>query len=62
MDGYDKIHEIEDLLDPSSSTRPTVDREELRRVCARGIPNEPSWIRTRAWKCVGAYGRYVLYH
>ncbi|KZO99508.1 hypothetical protein CALVIDRAFT_596097 [Calocera viscosa TUFC12733] len=50
MDDDEKIHEIEDLLDPSSSTRPVVEREELRRLCAQGIPDEPSWIRTRAWK------------
>lgn len=36
------------ILDPA--TAPTVDMVHLRQLCSLGIPDQPSWIRPRAWK------------
>ncbi|EJT98511.1 hypothetical protein DACRYDRAFT_118772 [Dacryopinax primogenitus] len=50
MEDYERLHQIESLLDPSSAAHLIVDRDEFRSLCVQGIPDEPSWIRTRAWK------------
>lgn len=40
---------FEAVLDPMSMNR-KVDLEGLRRICSRGIPDQPPWIRPRVWK------------
>ncbi|KAF9264775.1 hypothetical protein L218DRAFT_202911 [Marasmius fiardii PR-910] len=37
-----------DILDSNSS--PVVDIAALRKLCARGIPDDPPWLRPRIWK------------
>ncbi|KAJ7172601.1 regulator of Vps4 activity in the MVB pathway-domain-containing protein [Mycena filopes] len=39
---------LSELLDPESS--PAVDMYRLRKLCSRGIPDEPAWLRARVWK------------
>ncbi|KAJ7046656.1 regulator of Vps4 activity in the MVB pathway-domain-containing protein [Mycena alexandri] len=39
---------LSELLDPESS--PAVDMFRLRKLCSRGIPDEPAWLRARVWK------------
>ncbi|KAG8896836.1 hypothetical protein FRB99_008614 [Tulasnella sp. 403] len=40
---------FEEILDPLSVNR-VVDLKALRELCARGIPDQPPWIRPRVWK------------
>ncbi|KIM49238.1 hypothetical protein M413DRAFT_50998, partial [Hebeloma cylindrosporum] len=35
-------------LDPAAD--PEVDILQLRKLCLRGIPDEPIWLRPRIWK------------
>ncbi|KAF5387100.1 hypothetical protein D9615_001614 [Tricholomella constricta] len=42
------LNTLSEILDPQSS--PVVDMVKLRRICCRGIPDEPSWLRPRIWK------------
>ncbi|KAG7092365.1 hypothetical protein E1B28_008724 [Marasmius oreades] len=37
-----------DILNPD--TLPVVDIAALRKLCARGIPDKPSWLRPKIWK------------
>ncbi|KAJ7343602.1 regulator of Vps4 activity in the MVB pathway-domain-containing protein [Mycena albidolilacea] len=39
---------LSEILDPGGS--PAVDMPRLRQLCARGIPDEPTWLRARVWK------------
>ncbi|KAK7014965.1 DUF292-domain-containing protein [Favolaschia claudopus] len=39
---------LSEILDPHAS--PAVDLPRLRQLCARGIPDEPPWLRGRIWK------------
>ncbi|EEB86754.1 hypothetical protein MPER_16173, partial [Moniliophthora perniciosa FA553] len=36
------------MLRPNTS--PIADIAALRKLCSRGIPDEPSWLRPRIWK------------
>lgn len=44
----DIANTLAEVLDPASS--PIVDLPRLRTLCARGIPDEPSFLRPRIWK------------
>ncbi|THU86443.1 hypothetical protein K435DRAFT_822154 [Dendrothele bispora CBS 962.96] len=44
----DILNSLSEILDPDSA--PSVDIASLRRLCARGIPDEPAWLRPRIWK------------
>ncbi|KAJ6630677.1 regulator of Vps4 activity in the MVB pathway-domain-containing protein [Mycena sp. CBHHK59/15] len=39
---------LSEMLDPDAS--PAVDMPRLRKLCARGIPDEPAWLRARVWR------------
>ncbi|KAJ7098032.1 regulator of Vps4 activity in the MVB pathway-domain-containing protein [Mycena belliarum] len=39
---------LSEILDPETS--PVVDMFKLRHLCARGIPDEPAWLRPRIWR------------
>ncbi|KAJ7940766.1 regulator of Vps4 activity in the MVB pathway-domain-containing protein [Mycena leptocephala] len=39
---------LSEILDPETS--PAVDMPRLRKLCSRGIPDEPAWLRARVWK------------
>ncbi|KAF8212364.1 regulator of Vps4 activity in the MVB pathway-domain-containing protein [Mycena galopus ATCC 62051] len=44
----DILNLLSEILDPETS--PAVDMPRLRQLCARGIPDEPTWLRARVWK------------
>ncbi|KAG6814300.1 hypothetical protein H0H92_013425 [Tricholoma furcatifolium] len=46
----DILKPVSEILDPQAS--PVVDLPALRRLCHRGIPDEPKWLRPRIWKYV----------
>ncbi|KAJ7710027.1 regulator of Vps4 activity in the MVB pathway-domain-containing protein [Mycena rosella] len=41
---------LSEILDPEAS--PVVDILKLRKLCSRGLPDEPAWLRARVWKWV----------
>ncbi|KAJ7273592.1 regulator of Vps4 activity in the MVB pathway-domain-containing protein [Mycena haematopus] len=45
---HDILNLLSEILDPDAS--PAVDMPRLRQLCARGIPDEPTWLRARIWK------------
>ncbi|CAA7271804.1 unnamed protein product [Cyclocybe aegerita] len=44
----DIVNTLSELLDPEAA--PEVDLALLRRLCVRGIPDQPVWLRPRVWK------------
>ncbi|KAG8855834.1 hypothetical protein FRB96_006656 [Tulasnella sp. 330] len=40
---------FEEIINPGSLSR-VADLDILRKICSRGIPEEPPWIRPRVWK------------
>ncbi|KAJ7632505.1 regulator of Vps4 activity in the MVB pathway-domain-containing protein [Roridomyces roridus] len=42
------LNSLSELLDPEASL--AVDMPTLRRLCSRGIPDEPAWLRARIWR------------
>ncbi|KAJ7740722.1 regulator of Vps4 activity in the MVB pathway-domain-containing protein [Mycena maculata] len=44
----DILNPLSEILDPDAS--PAVDMPRLRKLCSRGIPDEPAWLRARVWK------------
>ncbi|KAJ7219165.1 regulator of Vps4 activity in the MVB pathway-domain-containing protein [Mycena pura] len=45
---HDILKLLSEILDPDAL--PAVDMPRLRRLCARGLPDEPPWLRARVWK------------
>ncbi|KAI0062331.1 hypothetical protein BV25DRAFT_672799 [Artomyces pyxidatus] len=45
----DVLVALSEILDASSDA-PLVDIPRLRKLCGRGIPNSPSWLRPRIWR------------
>ncbi|KAJ7452536.1 regulator of Vps4 activity in the MVB pathway-domain-containing protein [Mycena galericulata] len=44
----DILNPLSEILDPEAA--PAVDMPRLRKLCSRGIPDEPAWLRARVWK------------
>lgn len=44
----DLVNILSEYLDPAAD--PEVDILQLRKLCLRGIPDEPIWLRPRIWK------------
>ncbi|KAJ6596779.1 regulator of Vps4 activity in the MVB pathway-domain-containing protein [Mycena vulgaris] len=44
----DILNSLSEILAPEAS--PVVDMLMLRKLCSRGIPDEPAWLRARVWK------------
>ncbi|KAF7295030.1 DUF292-domain-containing protein [Mycena indigotica] len=44
----DIVRSISEILNPD--TPPAVDINQLRLLCARGIPDDPPWLRPRLWR------------
>ncbi|KAF8797922.1 hypothetical protein BYT27DRAFT_7265063 [Phlegmacium glaucopus] len=42
------VNHLSELLDPDATT--AVNLPQLQKLCSRGIPDEPSWLRPRIWK------------
>ncbi|KAF7304810.1 DUF292-domain-containing protein [Mycena kentingensis (nom. inval.)] len=43
----DLVKILSEILDPAS---PPIDLLRLRRLCSRGIPDNPPWLRARIWR------------
>ncbi|KAK0240250.1 regulator of Vps4 activity in the MVB pathway-domain-containing protein [Armillaria nabsnona] len=44
----DILNELSEIL--ASDSSPLVDLPRLRKLCSRGIPDQPPWLRPRIWK------------
>ncbi|KAL4068130.1 regulator of Vps4 activity in the MVB pathway-domain-containing protein [Scleroderma citrinum] len=44
----DILDQLSEVLDSESS--PVVDLVQLRKLCSRGVPDDPPWIRPRLWR------------
>ncbi|KAH9952151.1 regulator of Vps4 activity in the MVB pathway-domain-containing protein [Amylocystis lapponica] len=45
---HEKVNALSQMLDPS--TKPVVDVTRLRELCSHGLPEYPSWLRSRIWR------------
>ncbi|KAF9652839.1 hypothetical protein BDM02DRAFT_3265870 [Thelephora ganbajun] len=45
---HEKLTALSELLDQEGAAE--IDRTELRKLCVRGLPLEPSWLRPRVWR------------
>ncbi|KAF8120803.1 regulator of Vps4 activity in the MVB pathway-domain-containing protein [Boletus edulis] len=46
----DLLNVISGILDTDAGLSPIVDLPRLRAICARGLPDDPPWVRPRIWK------------
>ncbi|KAH0826917.1 regulator of Vps4 activity in the MVB pathway-domain-containing protein [Lanmaoa asiatica] len=46
----DLLNVISEILRVDAGSSPIVDLPRLREICARGLPDDPPWVRPRIWR------------